>query len=758
MKSYPTCLKWGFALAATLLLFAGTITAQISTPTPKEEPISLSPFVVTSRGDNPYKPRSSTSAGLVNQMTMDSPFTLTAITAQALIDSQILDLAEIRNVSAALDQSAGGRGFGSEFNSRGFRAELLNNGHRTRQFMDNSLIDVVELVNGPMATIYGEAGAGGVVNISTKSALPGKLAGSVSVTMGEDNLRRGVFDINVPLPAKAAVRFIAYQSETDSHILRWYDKKRGAYAAIHVEPVSWLMVNARADYLEYDRPNNTFNNIVRGTTALYRDTDGDGFREFDFPNNYGAGPYYNAGPSNQLWRWKQGVMSGEAIAAVSPNFTARFSALYLNQDQDGVNGWSSIDSFQGTAERARIDADRERETKSFKLDLLYLWEAPAAKLKGKLIGGAEYYQSSDRETYFEYQKPTAPLFIPWPPAASQPSDFLLPSAETIRSTWTRNASRSRPYRDDSNQTRSQRITALVDAFDERLRFVVGYRFNEGTFKQIKTNTYGDPYTWIPYKQPTYQHGVSGDIFKHKDKPRALVSRLTAYYSYGTTFIPPRQGNPVGTPDVSPETGKGWDLGLKFEGLDGRLSGELAYFDLTRDNVLVVFFPAGNSGPSYFINAGSQVGTGMQASLNFEPIKGWSLGLQYMHIDGKVVSDPGTPANVGLPLTTPKDKITGHTRYEFRSGPLKGLSLGGTVRYMADGPAHAFVSAQRDWIIPGSTVVGLFGRYEFALSGHRIGVAVAVDNVFDKLYLDRQGDTDFTTGAPRNVKITVDYKF
>jgi outer membrane receptor protein involved in Fe transport len=753
MQKCPVQLRLVVAAVAVLGCAAATANAQA-----KEEAIVLSPFVVSTRGDNPYKPNASTSSGLVNQLIIDSPFTMTAITAQALQDSQILDLADIRNVSAMLDQSAGGRGFGSEFNSRGFRTESLNNGHRTRQYMDNALIDVVELVNGPMATIYGESGAGGVVVINTKSAIPNKLFGSASVSVGDYNLTRGVVDVNVPLTRHSAVRVIGYKSDTLSYIDRWYDKKRGAYAAVHLEPLSWLTINGRADYMEYDRPNNTQNTIVRGTSSLYKDTDGDGFREFDFPNNYGAGPYYNAGPSNQLWRWKQGVMSGEAIATISPQLSARLSALYLNQDQDGINGWNSIDSFQSTPERVRVRADRERETKSFKLDLLYQWEIPDIKLKGKLIGGADHYQSSDRETYFEYQKPTAPLSVPWPPVNVSPSAYFLPSESTIISTWTLNSSRSRPYRDDSTITRSQRLTAIVDAFDERVRFTGGYRTNKGTFKQIKTNTYGDPYFYIPYDQPTYQYGVSGDIFKNTSDAKAFVSRLTAYYSYGTTFIPPRQGNPVGTPDVAPETGKGWDLGLKFEGLGGRLSGEVAYFDVTRDNVLVVFFPSGPSGPSYFINAGTQAGTGMQTSLNFEPTKGWTLGLQYMHISGSVVSDTNA-ANIGLPLTSPKNKITAHTRYEFRAGVLKGLSLGATVRYTADLPAHGYNNLQRDWILPANTVCGVFGRYEFKTSATQtIGLAVTVDNVFDRLYLDRTGDADFIAGAPRNIKVTLDYRF
>lgn len=744
-------------LASTLAATIGCA-AVLASAQPKEEVFELSPFVVTSRGDNPYKPNASTSSGLVKQLIIDSPFTMTAITAQTLQDSQVFDFADIRNVSAMLDQSAGGRGFGSEFNSRGFRTESLNNGHRTRQYMDNALIDVVELVNGPMATIYGESGAGGVVVTNTKAAMPNKSFGSASVSVGDYNLTRGVVDVNVPLVGRSAVRVIGYKSDVLSYIDRWFDKKKGVYAAVHVEPLSWLTVNGRADYMEYDRPNNTQNTIVRGTSSLYNDTDGDGFREFDFPNNYGAGPYYNAGPRNQLWRWKQGVMSGEALATFSSNFSARLSALYLNQDQDGINGWTSIDSFQSTPQRARVKQDRERETKSMKLDLLYQWEAPAAKLKGKLIGGSEYYQSSDRETYFEYQKPTDPLFVPWPPVNVSESAYYLPPESTIISTWTLNSSRSRPYRDDSTITRSQRVTAIVDAFDERLRFTGGYRTNKGTFKQIKTNIQGDPYFFIPYDQPTYQYGVSGDIFKNKQDTKALVNRLTAYYSYGTTFIPPRQGNPVGTPDVAPETGKGWDLGLKFEGLDGRLSGEVAYFDVTRDNVLVVFFPSGLSGPSYFINAGTQAGTGGQLSLNYQPVKAWTVGLQYMHISGRVVSDTNT-ANIGLPLTSPKNKITAHTRYDFKSGALKGLSLGATVRYTADLPAHGYNNLQREWILPANTVCGVFGRYEFKASDTKtVGVSVSVDNVFDKLYLDRTGDADFIAGAPRNVKVTLDYKF
>ncbi len=748
-------LSVAFALGATAL---GLAARAADDKKLSDEIIQLSPFTVSTTADDLYKPKSSVSTGLINQLVIDSPLSLVALTSQTFsTDLKIADLSEVQNTSAALGQSTGARGFGAQFATRGVPTETFNNGHRTRQFMDNATIDRIEVVNGPMATLYGESAGSGVVAVTTKQADPTKAFGQIGITIGDEHLQRGVLDFNTPFRFRdnpAALRFIYYNSSSDSHLMRWYEKKAGAYLAVNFRPFARTIVDVRGDWLISTKPNYQMVNVLNNAV----DKDGDGRLGFDFPNNLGAGPWWMGIAKNGLWQWTQGIVSTDIVTNVTKDFTVRFSGLYLSQWlTSGVTGPTTDRVYAnraGAPTIVRVHDGRERDTKSAKLDLLYNWRLNSVGVGGKLLAGAELYRTSDRESYNAYNIPNPGL--QWGYGSTE-----LPSKNTLLTTGTLNAGSSRPYSDQTNFSRAQRLTSLIDLFDQRVRLVGGYRRNTGAFEQNQNPVTGappysgNPYKWTQFDQPTWQYGASIDVLK-KSPGRKFVDQLAVYYSNGTTFVPPRQGNVAGTPELRPETGKGYEIGLKGEFLRGKLSADAAFFSLQRDGTLQSV--AGILGaPSWYANIGNQEVSGWQFQGNFAPFKGWNNTVQFMRITGRVTRDVNI-ANIGLPTNVPDKKVTSWSKYSFREGALHGFSLGVGYVYVGNYPVNNYTRTQEDYVLPSYALLNAMTSYDFKLAGMNLTATLNVDNVLNRLYMDRSGGTEFMTGAPRNWRFSMDYRF
>jgi iron complex outermembrane recepter protein len=750
----------GFAPLLMCFLPVSVATMRAQT-TSSEEVIVLSPFTVSTTGDNPYRLQSTTSAALISQPIVDSPLSISTISGELMGELSLTDLTDLKKYSASLDQSIGGTGFGSEFNARGFRADTLNSGHRTRQFGDTALIDRVEIVKGPMATLYGESGGGGVVNLTLKQAVISKTFGSLKLSVDSVSSRRVVFDYNTTLNLAGlpgAIRVIAFDANMGSHIKSWYEKRTGAYLTTTFRPVERVLVTLRADTLESRKPGSHQDNIVP------IDLNANGRTDIDFPHNAGFGPTFNALAPNGRWDWSQQTGSADVVVDIADNVIFRSAALWMSQKNDAVDSWTNGSVSANSVRRVDFH-DRLRKTQSFKQDLLLRHEWPEVKFAAKLILGLEHYVSSDDNKRTQYELPvgTFPL-IPNPRLGQTPTwqDIMLPELYIIRTQGTVRAAGSIPGKLDTSTTDAQRATLLLDFLDERVRVIGGYRRNDGDFIGDQLSTSGVlSTTVVGFKENTRQYGISGDLIRDKDGKKG-INRLTAYYSGGTTFIPPRQSNPpniIGAPAIlTPETGTGWDLGLKFEALNGKISGSLAYFDLTRDNVIVNVPNPVLGSPSFFINAGKQVATGYEFESTLSMNRQWDVTLQYTRITGRTVSDPNDPAIVGAPLTSPKDRYTIWSNYRFTEGGLAGFSCGIGYSYTSDIFAHGARSSNLDRVLPAFGVVNARLAYKFKLLKHDASFSVNVENAADELYVTRSEANQFVTGPTRKFSATLDLKF
>ncbi len=226
--------------------------------------------------------------------------------------------------------------------------------------------------------------------------------------------------------------------------------------------------------------------------------------------------------------------------------------------------------------------------------------------------------------------------------------------------------------------------------------------------------------------------------------------LAPYVSYAESFLPVIGTDAADVP-FKPETGRQYEVGVKYQPPGRNSFVTLAYFDLTRRNFLT-------SDPITFANV--QRGEARSRGLELEGVASFDFGLDliasYTYLDAKV-TESSFPAEVGEPLEyASKHKASLWADYTIRGGDMKGWGLGAGVRHIGSSFGNSF--GDRNTIkVPGATLFDASVHYDWK----QFRFAVNTHNVFDKEYVASaftSGGEFATFGQRRTVMGTVTYRF
>jgi iron complex outermembrane receptor protein len=203
---------------------------------------------------------------------------------------------------------------------------------------------------------------------------------------------------------------------------------------------------------------------------------------------------------------------------------------------------------------------------------------------------------------------------------------------------------------------------------------------------------------------TYRH-VSPRIGATFD----VTPNVAIYAAYATAFRAAFGYVGLGSP--KPETSRNVEAGLKLALSNIGLSGTLALFQQTRDNVAT---PDPNN-PLYSIQTGRQRAKGFETDLVWEPAPAFSVLMNYAYTRAKVTEDSSIPVGDTL-ARVPKQSGRIALRYRVLSGPVSGLSIGAGMTALSTRevtlpntvavPGYALFDAQAEYS---------FGRYSIGLS-------------------------------------------
>ena len=220
-----------------------------------------------------------------------------------------------------------------------------------------------------------------------------------------------------------------------------------------------------------------------------------------------------------------------------------------------------------------------------------------------------------------------------------------------------------------------------------------------------------------------------------------------YISYSTSFMPVTDAGENGTL-LNPEEGKQAEVGVKFQALDQRLQGYVAYYDLTRKNVT----EADASG-NFSIQTGEQVTKGFEAEMAAALTEQWNVAATYSYIPTAKITESVTASEIGKRSNhVPKNASSLSTQYYFSPDQF-GWNIGAGIRYQDSRTAQR----STDFVyLPSYTLVDVNAGYE----AKSWGAGLSIKNLFDKEYL--AGTTPnaqlVNWGDPMTVRFNVKFKY
>jgi iron complex outermembrane receptor protein len=277
------------------------------------------------------------------------------------------------------------------------------------------------------------------------------------------------------------------------------------------------------------------------------------------------------------------------------------------------------------------------------------------------------------------------------------------------------------------------------AFNDSLKLLIGGRYDWVSY-QFEIADFGAFGNTID--DPVQNDGAFSPRIGLVYQPNDIVS---LYASYSRSFRQSTGSNPDGRAFL-PTRGTQYEVGVKADFLDGRLSTTLAGYHLTKTNITT----PDPDNPSFSIQIGEQRSQGIELDIAGEILPGWKVIASYAYTNAEVTKDNSTPVGNRL-SNVPKNQASLWTTYEIQKGDLRGLGFGLGLFYVGE--------KQGD--LANSFRLNSYLRTDAAVYYRRDGfnAAINVRNLFDIDYATASfGRTFIQRGAPLTIVGSIGWEF
>lgn len=775
-----------------LALGLSLASAFAQSPAPRaDETVQLSVFTVSAEDDRGYYAPSAISGTRTKTELINLPMNLNVLTEQFIKDIGATDLVDIVSFTAGLapapatsGDTNGGDTTG--FSLRGFGTHVpYRNGFRRLRIVDTTNISRVEVIKGPSSVLYGTAFAGGSVNYVTKRPVQSKRITELALRIGSYDLFRSEIDVNIPIvPKKFSVRFVGAIEDSDTWSARAHTDLwvLNPVATWWFQPGSYLTV-------ELERTKKSMNGY-RSSLPYHPllDLQSAGFPIDHSWNTHAPGDYMD----NFM-----GVFSAELVHRFTPWLTLRANytdsswkeLTRRNGDSIGLvtaNGYASSPWQQPVRMSARqLNAYSSRGS----------WDR---YYQGELVNNFSV-SGVDSQTLFGVQRSVETfrsLFATLSPGfafggraavnwrLSDPTTWIL-TEETEANVLGPNPSQL----DTMGRSRfdTAYLTNQLSFFKGRLRTMLGYRIDK--FKSDshgpKRSATGAALTpvWAQNELPAFKTPQVGVLYKLTDK----LSVFGQYSESVVNLFLTQQRREDGTRFMpTPGRGEGYDVGVKAELMDNRVSFTASAFKIDNANIIRILAARPDpEAPALTFNPADQGGIqrseGFDVDVRLRPFKGTQVIFGFANIDAYVLEATEFVTISGQPQLTrkghqlanaPKRTTSAWVRQELGDfGPLKGAWVGGGFRFVGNRPTSdtynvidytTFINTTtftggrlvEGWRLRSYTVGDVSFGGRFQLGQARYGLAASIKNITDETYLIQR----FHFGAPRTFEVRFSTSF
>ncbi|NWF33504.1 TonB-dependent siderophore receptor [Stenotrophomonas sp. SAM-B] len=566
---------------------------------------------------------------------------------------------------------------------------------------DMAIYDRIEVLKGATGLLTGMGDPGATINLVRKKPTR-ELAGSATLGVGSWDSYRAEVDVGGPLTESGRVRgrVVGAYQDRHSNADHYQRSNEVFYGILEADIGESTLLTVGADYQDSDPEGSSWGGIP------LLDSEGN-FNKMPRSFNNGA----------QWSRWGQYARTG--FATLEHTFGNDWVAkLQLNHQ---VNGY---DASLGAAAGGNPDPVTGEGVSMWLGQYIGKTTSNAADLyvSGKfewfgrqhelVVGG-----SVSRKRWVNNG------YSPQPGYVSSVADYYAWTGDVPEPDW--------QWGYGDNQVTRESGAYVVGRFDlaDPLKLIVGSRI--ANYKSPDTDESG---VVVPYAGLVYD----------------LNRNFSVFASYSTIFKP--QGNQDEQGRVlDPMEGRSYEAGLKAEFYDGRLNASAAVFQLEQDNYAQ---PTGGRTPSGGIAYEGLMGVrtkGYELEVSGQLAPGWQVQGGYAH---KIARQQSTKVST----LEPEDQFSVHTSYRL-TGAADGWSVGGGARWQGStfgtitNPATGGSQLHRTepyWLLDA------MARYQF---NDQLSATLNVNNLLDKHYYTIfSWYSTYTWGEPRNVRLTLNYKF
>jgi catecholate siderophore receptor len=578
------------------LTLASSTTHAQSPPTPPREDVQLPGVDV--RGERSEYRTPSSDLFKLPDLLEDTPQSITVVPQQVIREEAVFNLRDVlRNVTGiSLAAGEGGGPQGDNLTLRGFSARndfyidgVRDLGQYSRDVFN---LESVEVLKGPSAVLFGRGSTGGVINQVSKvpTLTPSYIGSGV---LGTGPFYRGSLDVNQPIDGTAAFRLNAFGmhdgivGRDEVYVNRW-----GAAPSFSLGLGTPTRLTASYYYLQDDSLPDYGFPYVFGEPA-----------DVDRENFYGLVERDHEKDLVHI-----GTLRLEH--ALNDNIRIRNTTRFAFYKRDAV---VSPPRLVGTPPPgtplasivvSRSGAAREQEDTALINQTDAVVNFTTFGLKNTLVTGIELGRETSKVQRYNFTGvPTTPLLDP----DSNPD--------------LSGVTRATNFRGDTTAFSFGVFAVDELTIVEWLKLIGGVRFD--------------------LFDADFESGFTRQHFSRTDtavSPRAALVVLptrtqTYYFSYGTAFNPSAEALSlaVNNADTEPETTRTFEVGAKWDFLDGALGLRTALFQTDKTN-------ARTTDPILGVQVleGEQRVRGFELEVTGRPLPRWNIFAGYTYLDSRVL--------------------------------------------------------------------------------------------------------------------------
>ena len=666
-------------------------------------------------GTGSYTTGSASTATGLNLSMRETPQAISVVTRQQIEDQNLTDITQVLEQTPGVVANSMGPA-GSDANQiyvRGMEIDNIQvdgvNRSDSYGFSDDladmAIYDRVEVVRGATGLMSGTGDPSATVNLIRKKPTY-TMQRKLTVQAGSWDNYRSELDVSGKLSESGHVRgrVVAAKTDSKSHIDRQSLEKQVAYGVLQWDITDATMLTVGAEY---------------------QDMDNDGAGNHGFPMYNSDGSHFkpsrsfNSGADWSYHKRETRTLFTTLEHALSNGWQLKFNAEHNRRSYD--------DAF-ATAANGRVNPDGSGvstwtgrwagEPRQTSFDLSASGPFELFSREHQLYLGANHSKAYYRSYGYDL----------W---GSQSIDNI--------HTW----DGSLPVLDIIHDK------ASIDAMDEtQLGLVASARWSLHDDLALITGA-----RVIDWQRDKSSYALAdGEVSSSREKESGIVTpylglvydlneNWSAYASY-TTIFKPQNVEQFGGNYLKPKEGESYELGIKSEFWDKRLTAGLSVFEVQQDNLPV----ADPVNPGYSIPESGTKTRGFEIEMAGELLPDWQVSASYSYAVIKNSDDER------LLTEAPRDTLKLFTTYRLQSVPQ--LKVGGGVRwqgaeYYKDSGPNNETFHQGDY-----TVVDLMAQYALT---PETSVSLNLNNALDEHYYSAIGARGWY-GTPRSLTATLAHAF